>query len=243
LLKYGSNNLKILATAMTASIATVIQTNITATSSQWTTATWEDYLAVRDDSQNDNIGLFFNYDRLLVIDMGKEGINHASINNLFTMLFIVWFSQTSRLIFSSLGGCLLEKPKKQAASPDLMIYVGSDYPTWQTGERRYINLEQWRVPNLVGEIADTTLTTDLDEKKHLYADLGVPEYWVVDVQGLRVFAFQLQPNGKYQECSTSVALSGLPISLLNQTLEGLNAETNGSAAIWFAQQIASLKTE
>jgi Protein of unknown function (DUF820). len=124
-----------------------------------------------------------------------------------------------------------------------MIYVGSNYPTWQTGERRYINLEQWRVPNLVGEIADTTLTTDLDEKKHLYADLGIPEYWVVDVQGLRVFAFQLQSNGKYQECATSVALLGLPISLLNQTLERLNAETNGSAAMWFAQEIARLKTE
>lgn len=228
---------------MTASIATVIQTNITATSSQWTTATWEDYLAVRDDRKNDSIGLFFNGDRLLIIDMGKEGINHASINNLFTVLFYIWFSQTPGMIFSSLGGCLLEKPKKQAASPDLMIYVGSNYPTWQTGERRYINLEQWRVPNLVGEIADTTLTTDLDEKKHIYADLGIPEYWVVDVQGLRVFAFQLQSNGKYQECANSVALLGLPISLLNQTLERLNAETNGSAAMWFAQQIARLKTE
>jgi len=73
--------------------------------------------------------------------------------------------------------------------------------------------------------------------------LGIPEYWVVDVKGLRVFAFQLQSNGKYQECETSLALSGLPIGLLNQTLERLNAETNGSAAIWFAQQISSLKTE
>lgn len=228
---------------MTASIATVIETNITATSSQWTTATWEDYLAVRDDRKNDNIGLCFNCDRLLVIDMGKEGINHASINNLFTMLFYIWFSQAPGLIYSSLGGCLLEKPKKQAASPDLMLYIGSDYPTWEAGERRYINLEKWRVPDLVGEISDTTLTIDLDEKKYLYAALGIPEYWVIDVKGLRVFAFGLQSNGKYQECETSLALSGLPVSLLNQTLERLNAETNGSAAMWFAQQIASLKTE
>ena len=228
---------------MTASISKLIQTDITATASQCQTATWEDYLAYRDAQNDDNIGLFFNCDRLLVIDIGKEGINHASINNLFTVLFYIWCSQRPEQILTMLGGCLLEKPKKQAASPDLMIYLGSDYPTWQTGERRYINLEQWRVPNLVGEIADTTLTTDLDEKKHLYADLGIPEYWVVDVQGLRLFAFQLQSNGKYQECTTSVALSGLPIALLNQTLQRLNAETNGSAAIWFAQQIASLKTE
>ena len=228
---------------MTASISKLIQTDMTATASQCQTATWEDYLAYRDAQNDDNIGLFFNCDRLLVIDMGKEGINHASINNLFTMLFAFWFSQTPGLIFTSLGGCLLEKPKKQAASPDLMLYLGSEYRSWQTGERRYINLEQWRVPDLVGEISDTTLTIDLDEKKYLYADLGIPEYWVIDVKGLRVFAFGLQSNGKYQECETSLALSGLPICLLNQTLERLNAETNGSAAIWFAQQIASLKTE
>jgi Uma2 family endonuclease len=160
---------------MTASISKLIQTDITGTASQCQTATWEDYLAYRDAQNDDNIGLFFNCDRLLVIDMGKEGINHASINNLFTMLFAFWFSQTPGLIFTSLGGSLLEKPKKQAASPDLMVYVGSEYPTWQIGERRYINLEQWGVPDLVGEISDTTLTIDLDEKKYLYADLGIPE--------------------------------------------------------------------
>ena len=226
---------------MTASISRVIQTDIATTASQGQTAAWEDYLAYRDAPNNDdNIGLCFNCDRLLVIDIAREGINHATINNLFPMLFAIWFSKKSEQIYTSLGGCLLEKPKKQAASPDLMVYVGNEYPTWQAGERRYINLEQCRVPNLVGEIADTTLTIDLDEKKYLYADLEIPEYWVIDVKGLRVFAFQLQSNGKYQECETSLALSGLPISLLNQTLERLNAETNGSAAMWFAQQIASL---
>ncbi len=99
----------------------------------------------------------------------------------------------------------------------------------------------WRVPNLVGEIADTTLATDLDEKKQLYADFGIPEYWVVDVRGQRVIAFQLQQNGKYKECTQSLTLEGLPISLLEQTLALLNEGTNGSAATWFAQQIANLK--
>jgi hypothetical protein len=111
--KVGIKQLKILEIAMKASIATVIQTNITATSSQWTTATWEDYLAVREDRKNDNIGLFFNGDRLLIIDMGKEGINHVSINNLFTVLFYIWFSQRSEQILTMLGGCLLEKPKNK----------------------------------------------------------------------------------------------------------------------------------
>ncbi|MBP0031090.1 MAG: Uma2 family endonuclease [Roseofilum sp. Guam] len=37
--------------------------------------------------------------------------------------------------------------------------------------------------DLVGEISDTTLSSDLDQKKHLYASFCIPEYWVIDVKG------------------------------------------------------------
>ncbi len=59
--------------------------------------------------------------------------------------------------FDSLGGCLIEKPNKQAASPDLVLYIGGGSPRWQEGEPRRINLTQWRVPDLAGEVADTTV--------------------------------------------------------------------------------------
>jgi hypothetical protein len=51
----------------------------------------------------------------------------------------------------------------------------------------------------------------------------------------------LQSNGKYKECTESLTLAELPISLLEQALARLNEGTNGSAATWFAQQIANLK--
>lgn len=227
---------------MTASITTVNE--ITAKIlHHWQPATWEDYVVYRDDRTNNRMRLFFHEYYILVIDMGWEGINHATINELFSMLFILWFIQKPEQVFSSLGGCLLEKAPKQAGAPDLVLYLGDDYPRWQEGEPRRIDLNRWRVPNLIGEVSDTTLATDLDEKKRLYADMGIPEYWVIDVQGLRVFAFQLSDNGKYQECDSSLALAGLSISLFEQTLGRLKEGTNGSAAAWFAQQIASLKTE
>ncbi|MCL1468789.1 Uma2 family endonuclease [Argonema galeatum] len=223
---------------MTALITTVSQTTLAKTLYHWEPATWEDYLTYRDDKKNDRMRLFFHINRLLVINMGWEGINHATINELFTLIFGFWFLNKPEQIYSLLGGCLLEKPTKQAGAPDLVIYLGEDYPRWQEGEPRRIDLNQWRVPNLVGEVSDTTLATDLDEKKKLYADLGIPEYWVIDVRGLRVIAFQLQSNGTYQECDSSLALEGLSISLLEQTLARLKEGTNGSAAAWFAQQIA-----
>jgi Uma2 family endonuclease len=227
---------------MTASTPTATQTALGTTLPQWQQATWEDYLAYRDALTSEKVRLFFNGNYLFV-DMGSEGINHASIDNLSTMLFAFWFTRFGEQTASSLGGCLIEKPNKQAASPDLVLYVGEGIPQWQQGEPRRIDLNQWRVPDLVGEVSDTTLATDLDEKKQLYADLEIPEYWVIDVRGKRVIAFRLQSDGKYQQCDYSVALKGLPISLLEQTLERLSEGTNISSASWFAQQIANLNRD
>ena len=123
------------------------------------------------------------------------------------------------------------------------IYLGDDYPQWQPGELRRIDLNQWSPPNLVGEVSDTSLAGDLDEKKQLYAALGIAEYWVVDVRGQRVFAFSLQPDGKYKPCEQSQVLAGLPITLLEETIMRLSQSSNISAAAWFYQQLSNLKRQ
>jgi hypothetical protein len=99
------------------------------------------------------------------------------------------------------------------------------------------NLTQHRIPGLVGKISDTTLALDLDEQKQLYAQLGIAEYWVIDVRGMRLFAFALGETGGYTPIQTSQVLTGLPISLVEQTLERLATETNTAAANWLMQQL------
>ncbi|MEG3906353.1 Uma2 family endonuclease [Microcoleus sp. w1-18aA5] len=205
---------------------------------QWQAATWEDYVAACEDPSLEKARIFF-YEGYLWIDMGNEGPQHARFNDLFTIIFFVWFTTKIGQTFDSLSGCVIEKPKVGAGAPDKVLYIGGDFHQWQKGKPRRINLNQSRVPDLVGEIADTTLASDLDEKKRLYAALGIPEYWVVDIKGERVLAFRLQENGKYQECEISGALEGLPIALLSDTLK-LLGEGNGTAAMWFAQQIGKL---
>jgi hypothetical protein len=61
---------------------------------------------------------------------------------------------------------------------------------------------------------------------------------VVDVKGQRVIAFRLDAAGRYQETDVSIALTGLPIALLTQTLAQLaQGISNSAAAQWFGQQI------
>ena len=60
----------------------------------------------------------------------------------------------------------------------------------------------------------------------------------VDVKGSQVFLFQLDDQGRYCESQTSLVLSGLSVSLLEETLSKLASMTNMNAALWFQKQIA-----
>jgi Uma2 family endonuclease len=205
--------------------------------SSWPQATWQEYLDRLEHPVSDRERIFFNLNTMWV-DMGNEGINHARFNELFTLIFGFWFSRQANIQFDLLGGCVLEKPQSQGAAPDKVLYIGGNSPRWQSGEPRRVNLDRWRVPDLVAEISDTTLSIDLDEKKQLYLALGIPEYWVISVRARQVFAFRLV-DGLYQECQTSVALAGLSIDLLDQTLAQMDND-NGNAALWFAAQLPNL---
>ncbi len=201
-------------------------------------ATWEKYLHRVENSQSELERVFFNCGAMWTEDMGNEGIKHARFNKLFTLMLGFWFAKQENVEFDLLGGCVLEKQPYQGAAPDEVLYIGADSPPApETGSRR-VNLNQCRVPDLVVEISDTTLSTDLDRKKQLYLALEIPEYWVVNIRGKQVIAFRLI-DGEYEECVESVALSGLPIQLLEQTIDRMDNH-NGNAALWFAAQIQNL---
>jgi Uma2 family endonuclease len=203
-------------------------------------ASWAEYEVWRDRLEaDDRVQVSFHAGYLWVRDMGWKGLNHTQVKDLFILLLGVWCMGRPGVVGRSMSGCLMEKVDVGGAAPDLMLYVGDGAPQWKDGTKRRISLDEWRVPDLVGEVSDTTLASDLDEMKQLYAALGIPEYWVVNIPGQQVLAFRLV-DGKYQECDTSVALPGLPIALLEEVLDRLAGGTNISAASWFMSAIAKL---
>jgi len=48
------------------------------------------------------------------------------------------------------------------------------------------------------EYANTSLSKDLDEKKRLYAEAGIPEYWVVNLRDMAVLVFRDPGSGTYR---------------------------------------------
>ncbi len=199
-------------------------------------ATWNDYIVLRESEADDWRKIIF-YKGHLWVDMGTEGPGHSGFSDLMTIIFGFWAYLHSDIVFQSYGRCLIDLPETHACAPDLVLYKGEDIPKWKSGEPRRIDLKRHRVPDLVGEIADTSLSLDLDEQKRLYASLGISEYWVIDVKGARLFAFGLMESGEYEPIVISQVLEGLPIDLLEQTLERLSEETNTAAASWFMKQL------
>lgn len=78
---------------------------------------------------------------------------------------------------------------------------------------------------LVIEIADSTLSTDLGYKADLYANAGVPEYWVVDLNENRVLCHANPcPDGSGYDGQLEVPF-GAPFHAA--TVEGLTVESAG----------------
>jgi Uma2 family endonuclease len=57
---------------------------------------------------------------------------------------------------------------------------------------------------LIIEIADTTLKTDLEVKRQLYASANIPEYWVLDLKQRQLHVYR-EPN--HQDYQTSIILT------------------------------------
>ncbi len=205
--------------------------------SQWQTATWQEYVQLRDDPSIERMQLFYYNHQLLVENMGWEGILHSEVRELLSAILVMWLMQHPEIKSKILGSCLMEKAGKQAAAPDISIYLGENLPKYQAGESRIIDLDRQRSPDLVIEVADTTLDSDLDQKKHLYAELGISEYWVIDAQGGQVFIFTLQ-NQQYYRSGISKLISGISAELLSEAIDQMKLGSNISAASWFNQRLS-----
>ena len=55
------------------------------------------------------------------------------------------------------------------------------------------------------EFSDSSLAKDLEEKRQLYAQARIPEYWVVDLQQSRLIVFRNPGADDYLQTTTTTA--------------------------------------
>lgn len=156
-------------------------------------ASFEEYLAL--DPEDLPEGFYEYVDGELVELMTESGINDTIANFLF--LLLVNAGIPHHLIKP--GRCEVEvigKPRTRI--PDLVI-LQEEHP--ELTRRRLTITRQMPPPRLIAEVISPGLQNrkrDAIDKRHQYAEIQVPEYWLIDPEAQTFTVLQLE-NERYIE--------------------------------------------
>jgi Uma2 family endonuclease len=98
-----------------------------------------------------------------------------------------------------------------------------------------VDLERYPPPDLVIEIAKTSLLEDQGTKRLLYEDLGVSEYWIVDVEKAEIIGFCIADRGS-KRIGDSQVLAGLSLKVVEEALRRNQKAAQSLAIAWLIEQ-------
>jgi Uma2 family endonuclease len=198
----------------------------------WVSATWDEYLKNIENSIYEKAkGYYYNGQyRIEMTPIGNDHSQDHSIINYAIYLYAI----LKNIQLNGKDNCSYRKPGVIEVQPDLSFYVGENANAipWGIG---IVNLEEYPSPNLVIEVSNTSLSDDLGQKRLLYEDLQVQEYWVVDVQNVRVIAFKIENEGSMR-ITVSQVLPELKISILTEALQRTRSSNHTEVGAWLLQQ-------
>ena len=205
--------------------------SLTTPNETWIKATWDDYLQAENNPDYDN-SKFYYYQGQLSIQMSPLGNDHASDHSMINYA-INLYASLKKIDLNAKDNCTYHKIGSQSAQPDLSYYTGKNVDAIPYGTQ-VINLEEYPAPSLVIEIANSSLKDDLGMKRLLYENLGIEEYWIVDVQATKIIAFAIADGGS-KRISRSLVLPNLEINLLENVLQKTRQENHSKVGAWLLQ--------
>ncbi|GAB4226925.1 MAG: Uma2 family endonuclease [Stanieria sp.] len=198
----------------------------------WISATWNEYLKNLENPIYEKAKGYY-YDGQYRIEMTPISNEHSQDH--FIINYAIYLYATLKGIqLNGKDNCSYRKPGVIDIQPDISCYIGENANAipWGTG---IINLEEYPSPNLVIEVSNTSLSDDLGQKRLLYEDLQVEEYWIIDVQNVRVIAFKIENEGSTR-ITVSQVLPKLKISILNEALQRSRNSNHTEVGAWLLAQ-------
>ncbi|BAY08910.1 Uma2 family endonuclease [Calothrix sp. NIES-2098] len=198
----------------------------------WVAATWDEYIQLIENPAYEKAKGYY-YNRKMRIEMPPVSSDHAR-DHTIVILAASNYAAIKGIPMNGNDNCTYRKTGFNDAQPDVSYYIGenADVIPWGTS---IINLDNYPPPNLVIEVANTSLADDKGEKHLLYEELGVDEYWIIDVQNVQVIAFAVA-NGGSRKITQSQVLPGLQISLLEEAFRRSRQMNQSQVIAWLLSQ-------
>lgn len=198
----------------------------------WIPSTWDNYIQTVEDPKYQKAKCYY-YNGRLKIEMSPVGNDHANDHTSITLTAGL-FAGLKNIPMNGKDNCTYRKTGCQDAQPDLSYYIGEKANSIPWGTT-IIDLDTYPPPDLVIEIANTSLADDKGEKRLLYEDLKVQEYWVIDVQTVQVIAFTIENNGS-RRITKSQVLPSLEMSVVQEALQRTRQMTQSEIVAWLLTQ-------
>jgi len=203
--------------------------NLSILAHTWTSASWAEFVQITEHSDYDK-AKFYYYQGSCYIEMGV-GANHAFDNTVIIILLYL-YCEAKNIALKGFTNCSYRKQGVRECQPDISYYMGDRFPEGSS----VVDLDLVAPPDLVIEIADTSLTSDLGTKRLLYEEMGIGEYWVVDVQTCKITAFRILNSCGSDRLQESQVIKGLSLALLEEALKRSRSDNFGT---WFMAQVQS----
>jgi Uma2 family endonuclease len=200
----------------------------------WVTAPWDEFLRLADDPSHTKSKGYYHHGRMRFESM-STGSDHSDVHAII-LFAISFYAAHCQLPFKTKDACSYRKVGHSEFQPDISCYAAENAMVIPFGTR-VVDLDTYPLPNLVIEISDTTLSDDKGEKRLQYEELGIAEYWIVDVQKCEIIAFEITAIGVSRRIQVSQVLPGLAFDLLATTLKRSREEDQSTTMAWLMGQI------
>lgn len=203
----------------------------------WVKVSWAEFIQVADNPQYQK-NKFYYFNGEARVEPMSTGSDHSADHALIVMA-IGLFVAVNGLALNSKDNCSYRKVGNKEVQPDISYYVGnrSQLIPWGTG---IIDLETYPAPDLAIEIANSSWADDIGKKRLMYEDLGVKEYWVIDVKNVEILAFAITDlegvKGSYR-ITRSQVITGLETALLQEVLRLSRENDHGYVTSWLLTQL------
>ena len=221
--------------AQTESISSPLISNLI--TDQWITATWDEFIQVLENSFYADSRCYYdkNQIRQMRIETGEVSSEHA-LDHGMILFAVSLYCTLNNIPARGLINCSYSKTRVQGCQPDISYYIGAEASAAAPRNRSIVDLDKFAPPNLVIEISSSTIADDLGKKRLLYEKLGISEYWVVDVQEVKIIALEMLENGGSRQITESKLLGGLAIADLEAVLKLSREKTQSEVGAWLLQK-------